>query len=98
MFPAASRIDLFPSASFHERVWVAPFMPLNDCANPAAWEATYLPTFALRAVLPVPKRSYAAARRTDQSFQFGRFGIAGKSRAAMNVEAGADSAGTSALK
>src|SRR3954451_23046893 len=98
MLPAPSRMVPFRSASFHVRVWVAPFMPLKVCANPAACDATYLPAFAFSAVLPVPNRSYAPANRTDQSFQFGTFGMAGKSRAAIHVEAGADSAGISALK
>ena len=57
MFPAASRIELFRSASFQLRVCVAPFMPLKVCAKPAACEATYLPAFALNAVLPSPVRS-----------------------------------------
>ena len=69
----------------------------------------YLLALTLIAVLPVPKMSYAAAVRIDQSFQFGTFLIAGKSRGVGAVApakfvmdgqigAGEDCAGTSALK
>src|SRR5512138_978176 len=89
---------LSPLASFQVRVCVAPFIPLKFCANPAACAATYLPAFAFSAVLPSPVRSYAAARRTAQSFQFGTFGISAKFLAAIQVDAGDDSAGIDALK
>src|SRR5207244_4978355 len=98
MFPAASKIVPFLSASFHVRVCVAPFIPLKVCAKPAACAATYLPAFALNAVLPSPKTSYAIARRTAQSSQFGTFGISGKFLAPIQVDAGDDSAGIDALK
>src|SRR5580765_1060823 len=86
------------SRSVQVTAWVTPLMPLNVCARPAACAATYLPALALRAVLPLPNRSYAAAKRTAQSFQFGRSGNAGKFLAPIQVDAGDDSAGSEALK
>src|SRR5262245_1446448 len=91
-------IVLSPLASFQERVCVAPFMPLNVWAKPAACAATYFPAFAFSAVLPSPVRSYAAARRTAQSFQFGTLAISGKFLATIQVDAADDSAGIDALK
>src|SRR5215212_6325625 len=88
----------FLEMSVQVTVWVTPLMPLNVWARPAAWAATYLPALPLIAVLPVPNRSYAAAKRTAQSFQFGTFGTSGKFRAPIQVDAGEDSAGTEALK
>src|SRR5262245_19135772 len=85
-------------ASFQVRVCVAPFMPLKPCAKPAACAATYLPTLPFSAVRPSPVKSYDSAKRTAQSFQFGTFGISGKLRAAIHVDAGDDSAGIDALK
>src|SRR5215831_14518549 len=98
MEPSAFRIVLSPFASFHVRVCVAPFIPLKVWARPAAWDATYLPAFPFSAVFPSPVRSYEAAKRTAQSFQFGTFWISGKLRAAIHVDAAADSAGIDALK
>src|SRR5205085_7625237 len=94
----AARIGPLLSRSVHGTVSVVPRMPLKFCAYPAACDATYLPALALTAVLPSPDRSYAAAKRTAQSFQFGTSGIAGKLRAPIQVDAGDDSAGTEALK
>src|SRR5690349_1416600 len=98
MEPSAFRMVLSPLASFQVRVLVAPFIPLNACARPAACAATYLPALPFSAVLPSPVRSYEAAKRTAQSSQFGTFVTSGKFRAAIHVEAGADSAGIDALK
>src|SRR5262245_52556806 len=98
MVPAASRIDLLLSKSIQARVLVLLFIGLNPWAKPAAAAAMYLLAFALIAVLPVPNRSYAPARRIDQSSQFGTFGISGKLRAGIQMLAGADCAGTAALK
>ena len=78
----ASRTERLPSASFHVRVSLAAVIVLNASAKPSAADATYLLAFTLSAVLPVPNRSYAAARRTAQSCQFGTFSTAGRSRAA----------------
>src|SRR5258708_30509433 len=86
------------SRSVHVTVWVTPLMLLKVWARPAAWAATYLPALPLSAVLPVPNRSYAAAKRTAQSFQFGTLGTSAKLRAPIHVDAGDDSAGTDALK
>ena len=38
----------------------------------------YLPTLARRDVFAFPKRSYAMPKRGAMSFQFGKFGTAGK--------------------
>ena len=96
--PSPLPIPIGGRASDQVRVCVEPLMLLKVCAKPAAWAATYLPTLPLSAVLPSPVRSYDAANRTAQSFQFGTSGTAAKSRAAIHVEAGDDSAGTDALK
>src|SRR5688572_12691740 len=58
----------------------------------------YLLALALNAVLPLPNTSYAPARRTDQSFQSGTFGISAKLRAWIHGPAGSDCGGIEALK
>ena len=91
--PLASSTERLPSRSFHVRVSVAAVNVLKASAKPSAADATYLLAFTLSAVLPVPKRSYAAARRIAQSFQFGTFLTAGRSRAATHRLAGAAAPG-----
>src|SRR5438046_9914705 len=101
MVPSALRIVPsplpIPIGAFESdqvRVCVEPLMLLNVCARPAAWAATYLPALPLMAVLPSPVRSYDAANRRAQSFEFGVSRTAAKSRAAIHVEAADDGAGT----
>ena len=57
------------------------WMGLLARGRPTPVVSLYRPRDALIAVRPVPNRSYAPARRIDQSFQFGTLLIAAKSRA-----------------
>src|SRR5258708_35799462 len=96
--PSPLPIPIGGRESDQVRVCVEPLMLLKVCARPAAWAATYLPALPLIAVLPSPVRSYEAANRRAQSFQFGVSGTAAKLRPSIQVEAGDDSAGPAALQ
>src|SRR5262249_30541109 len=98
------KIVPFLSRSVHWRASAWPASGLVDEAKPSACCARNLPTDTFSAVLPLPKRSYDAPKRTAQSFQHGRHGTAAmfpravREPGAMNRPAAADCAGADALK
>src|SRR5262245_35454617 len=102
--PAASKMVPLRSKSVHVRASVCPPIGLTFDASPNACCPRNLPIDVFSAVFPLPKRSYEAPTRTDQSFQHGRQGTAATfARAAcaaadMNRPPVADCSGVDALK
>src|SRR5438093_768121 len=102
--PFASKIVPLRSKSVHAResVWLPP--GFTDDARPSACCPRNLPTDIFSAVLPVPKRSYDAPKRTAQSFQHGTHETGAMlvrpacAAAVMNRPAVSDSVGVDALK